>query len=65
MVARVAVGKSLGELFQQIDEHGSETPRSALIDLTHGTLRRYGRVQAIVHALSHHGTGTRPGTVRP
>ena len=55
MVARVAAGKSLAELLQQIDEHGGETPRSALIDLTHGTLRRYGRVQAIVRALSRRG----------
>jgi len=29
--------------------------RAALIDLTHGTLRRYGRVQAIVTSLSRRG----------
>lgn len=29
--------------------------RAALIDLTHGTLRRYGRAQAIVRELSHRG----------
>jgi 16S rRNA (cytosine967-C5)-methyltransferase len=33
----------------------SEAPRAALLDLTHGTLRRYGRVQAIVAALSRRG----------
>ena len=55
MVARVAAGKSLAELLQQAGEHPGETPRPALIDLTHGTLRRYGRVQAIVRALSRRG----------
>jgi 16S rRNA (cytosine967-C5)-methyltransferase len=53
MVAGVASGKSLADEFERIAEEGSETPRSALIDLTHGTLRRFGRVQAIVRALSH------------
>jgi len=41
LVARVGAGESL-----------RETRRAALLDLTHGTLRRYGRVQAIVSALS-------------
>ena len=31
-----------------------ETPRSALMDLSFGTLRRYGRVQAIVREMSRH-----------
>jgi len=53
MVASVTTGKSLAAEFERIAEEGSETPRSALIDLTHGTLRRFGRVQAIVRALSH------------
>jgi 16S rRNA (cytosine967-C5)-methyltransferase len=44
-VARVAAGGSLATL----------AARGALIDLTHGTLRRYGRVQAIVRELSRRG----------
>lgn len=44
IVARVAAGASLADAFD---------PRPAIIDLTHGTLRRYGRVQAIVRELSH------------
>jgi 16S rRNA (cytosine967-C5)-methyltransferase len=52
MVARVAAGASLaGELERATDE-GSTTPRAALLDLTHGTLRRYGRVQRLVRELS-------------
>ena len=45
IVARVAAGGSLATL----------VARGALIDLTHGTLRRYGRVQAIVRELSRRG----------
>ena len=50
-VARVAAGRSLADEFAAFPE----SSRGALIDLTHGTLRRYGRVQAIVTALSHRG----------
>ena len=39
----------------------SDTPRAALLDLTHGTLRRYGRVQAIVAELSRRGAPDRAG----
>ena len=46
IVARVASGASLADEFDR---------RAAIIDLTHGTLRRYGRVQAIVRELSHRG----------
>jgi 16S rRNA (cytosine967-C5)-methyltransferase len=49
IVARVAAGKSLSEEIGRLSEMDS---RSALIDLTHGTLRRYGRVQSIVERLS-------------
>jgi 16S rRNA (cytosine967-C5)-methyltransferase len=51
IVARVAAGASLAE------ERGrfAGASRAALIDLTHGTLRRYGRVQAIVAALARRG----------
>ena len=52
MVARVAGGASLAGEFERVAEEGSETPRAALLDLTHGTLRRYGRVQKIVGHLS-------------
>jgi 16S rRNA (cytosine967-C5)-methyltransferase len=45
LVARVAGGGSLAE-------RGGATARGALLDLTHGTLRRYGRGPALVKALS-------------
>jgi 16S rRNA (cytosine967-C5)-methyltransferase len=57
MVERVAAGMSLAAEFERRAEGGSETPRAALIDLTHGTLRRYGRVQAIVRQLSRRASG--------
>jgi 16S rRNA (cytosine967-C5)-methyltransferase len=50
-VAQVAAGRSLAD---ELDK-ATGTPRAALIDLAHGTLRRYGRVQAIVRALSRGG----------
>lgn len=52
MVARVAAGRSLAAEFERAAEDATETPRGALIDLTHGTLRRYGRVQRVVRELS-------------
>jgi 16S rRNA (cytosine967-C5)-methyltransferase len=48
-VARVAAGRSFEDAFERRAERG------ALLDLCYGTLRRYGRVQAIVQALSHKG----------
>ena len=57
IVARIAAGTSLAAEFERIAEESSETPRAALIDLTHGTLRRYGRVQAIVRQLSRRERG--------
>jgi len=51
IVARVAGGASLADEA----EHLSGASRAALIDLTHGTLRRYGRVQAVVAALARRG----------
>ena len=57
IVARVAAGASLAAEFERFAEEGLETPRGALIDLTHGTLRRYGRVQAIVRQLSRRARG--------
>ena len=55
MVARVAAGRSLAEEFSRVAEEGLATPRAALLDLTHGTLRRYGRVQFVVRELSRRG----------
>ena len=54
MVSRVAAGKSLSGQFEDYTG-AAHTSRGALIDLTHGTLRRYGRVQAIVQELSARG----------
>ena len=51
IVARVATGASLAD--QQAQFSGES--RAALIDLTHGTLRRYGRMQAIVAVLASRG----------
>jgi 16S rRNA (cytosine967-C5)-methyltransferase len=57
LVARVAGGASLAAGFERVADEGTLTPRAALIDLAHGTLRRYGRVQAIVRELSHRFRG--------
>jgi 16S rRNA (cytosine967-C5)-methyltransferase len=51
LVARVAAGRSLGDEFAPAEPAGGAS-RAALLDIVHGTLRRYGRVQAIVAALS-------------
>ncbi|HEY6967096.1 MAG TPA: 16S rRNA (cytosine(967)-C(5))-methyltransferase RsmB [Burkholderiales bacterium] len=60
LVARVAAGRSLqGELERAADDAAGIAPpdsRAALMDLCYGTLRRYGRSQALVGALSR-----RPG----
>jgi 16S rRNA (cytosine967-C5)-methyltransferase len=52
IVSRVAAGRSLAE---ELDGAERSTPRAALLDLTHGTLRRFGRGPAIVRELSHRG----------
>ena len=57
IVARVAGGASLTAEFERLARHDAETPRAALIDLTHGTLRRYGRVQGIVRQLARREHG--------
>jgi 16S rRNA (cytosine967-C5)-methyltransferase len=57
MVSRVAAGASLATQFERFADEGEATPRAALIDLTHGTLRRYGRVQGIVRQLSRRSRG--------
>lgn len=53
LVARVAAGRSLS------DERAGP-PRGALLDLTHGTLRLYGRAPAIVRELSRRGEPDAP-----
>ena len=55
VVAQVARGRSLTEEFDRVGAEIPQRSRAALIDLTHATLRRYGRVQAIVQALSRRG----------
>jgi 16S rRNA (cytosine967-C5)-methyltransferase len=52
VVSKVAAGRSLAE---ELEVTSLTTTRAALLDLTHGTLRRFGRVQAIVRELSHRG----------
>ena len=54
LVARVAAGRSLADEFPRSGDVAT-APRAALLDLTHGTLRRYGRVQGMVRELSHRG----------
>jgi 16S rRNA (cytosine967-C5)-methyltransferase len=54
-VASVASGHSLSEAMQRRAEQADESLRGAQADLCYGTLRAYGRVQAIVAALSRKG----------
>jgi 16S rRNA (cytosine967-C5)-methyltransferase len=51
IVASVAAGRSLSAELERAGATG-DAPRASLIDLTHGTLRRYGRVQTIAGILS-------------
>ena len=55
VVAQVARGRSLSDEFERLDAQIMQASRAALIDLTHATLRRYGRGQAIVQMLSRRG----------
>ena len=55
VVAQVARGRSLTDEFDRLRAATMGSSRAALIDLTHATLRRYGRVQAIVETLSRRG----------
>jgi 16S rRNA (cytosine967-C5)-methyltransferase len=52
IVARVAAGRSLAAELGRDGEDTGAVSRAALTDLCYGTLRRYGRSQAIVAALS-------------
>jgi 16S rRNA (cytosine967-C5)-methyltransferase len=63
LVARVAAGRSLSAELQRVAESGAEptsAERGALADLCYGTLRRYGRSQAIVAALSRRAGAADP-----
>ena len=60
LVARVAAGRSLSAELERAGDEPAGTSRAALADLCYGTLRRYGRSQAIVAALSR-----RPGAADP
>jgi 16S rRNA (cytosine967-C5)-methyltransferase len=55
IVARVAAGRSLSEELALLGGDNNGVSRAALIDLTHGTLRRSGRGPAIVRELSRRG----------
>ena len=56
-VASVAAGRSLSDALERRAEHAADSMRGAQTDLCYGTLRCYGRVQAIVQALSRKGAG--------
>ena len=60
LVARVAAGRSLSAELGRAEQEAAGGSRAALADLCYGTLRRYGRSQAIVAALSR-----RPGAADP
>ena len=55
IVGRVAAGKSFAEERVALDGAARDSARAALLDIVQGTLRRYGRVQAIARALSSRG----------
>jgi 16S rRNA (cytosine967-C5)-methyltransferase len=58
LVARVAAGRSLSAEMERSAGTAPPGARAALTDLCYGTLRRYGRSQAIVAALSRHAAAT-------
>jgi 16S rRNA (cytosine967-C5)-methyltransferase len=58
LVAKVAAGRSLSAELERAGDEGPDVARAALIDLCYGTLRRYGRSQAIVNALSRRAGAT-------
>lgn len=53
IVSRVVEGKSVSAEFSRVPVQGMA--RAARLDLTHGTLRRFGLSQAILAALTHRG----------
>ena len=60
LVARVAAGRSLSAELERAGRDPPDGSRAALADLCYGTLRRYGRSQAIVGALSRRAGTTDP-----
>ena len=60
LVARVAAGRSLSAELERVEQGAAGGSRAALADLCYGTLRRYGRSQAIVAALSRRAGATDP-----
>ncbi len=60
LVARVASGRSLSAELERSAESSVPGARAALLDLCYGSLRRYGRSQAIVAALSRRAAATDP-----
>ncbi len=60
LVARVAAGRSLSAELERFDRSAADGSRAALSDLCYGTLRRYGRSQALVAALSRRAGTTDP-----
>jgi 16S rRNA (cytosine967-C5)-methyltransferase len=60
LVARVAAGRSLSAELERAAEEAPQASRAALTDLCYGTLRRYGRSQALVAALSRRDGATDP-----
>jgi len=60
LVARVAAGRSLPAGFERSAAGIPASARPAVADLCFGTLRRYGRSQAIVAALSRRSAATEP-----
>jgi len=60
LVARVAAGRSLTAELESVAEESPPASRAALADLCYSTLRRYGRSQAIVAALSRRAGAADP-----
>jgi 16S rRNA (cytosine967-C5)-methyltransferase len=58
LVGRVAAGRSLSAELERSAAGSAPGARAALVDLCYGTLRRYGRSQAIVAALSRRAAAT-------
>jgi 16S rRNA (cytosine967-C5)-methyltransferase len=58
LVARVAAGRSLSAEMERAAGAAAPGAAAALTDLCYGTLRRYGRSQAIVAALSRRAAAT-------
>jgi len=60
LVARVAAGRSLSAELERVEQDAAGGSRAALADLCYGTLRRYGRSQALVAALSRRAAAADP-----